>query len=243
VPDTTGADSLRPHYRSFTIAEIFQFELERSDSARVHLEAIVADTLEDTAHTRRAYYALAWLEGEAGQKARSDSLYQVILKRYPETEWAKQAERNLGLPSTVQTPNDKAHALFLEAERLRFAGENLNTRVIPAYREVVRLYPATPDAAQALFVTAFLREEIALTPPGSQVAIDSAKAAYEAIRKDYPNTLYAERAADKLQAVDESTSTGGGRGDVPSEEEGEDSEESDRPVRELVDPKGEEDLY
>ena len=240
IPDTTGADSARQHYRDFTIAEIFQLDLERTDSALVHLNRIVADTVEDSVHTRRAYYALAYLEEEAGNKVRADSLYTVLMKRYPNTDWAKQAEKNLGLPLTVQTNEDKAHALFLEAERRRFAGENVAARVIPAYRDVAVQYPTTTDAGKAMFVIAFLREEQAIAPPRSAVALDSAKAAYRAVSKDFPGTLYAEKAADKLEAAGDEVPVG-----RASEEEagGEPDDVEHKPVVESVDPKDEEDLY
>ncbi|MCD6023279.1 MAG: hypothetical protein K0Q91_195 [Fibrobacteria bacterium] len=245
VPDTTGSYATRPHYQDFTIAEIYLFDLGRSDSARRHLDRIVADTAEDSVHTRRAFYALAWLEEEAGNKARADSLYGVLMKRYPGTEWAKQAEKNLGMPPTVQTLEDKAHLLFLEAERRRFAGEDIATRVIPAYREVAAQYPASQDAGKALFVIAFLREEQAVAPPFSTVAIDSARAAYQAVRTAYPGTIYAEKAGAKLDGGGDAPVPGGGDGQGSADEsagEPEDNNEG-KPVVESVDPKDEEDLY
>ena len=240
VVDTTGADSTRPHYRDFTIAEIFLLDLERTDSARVHLNRIAADTLEDSLHTRRALYALAYLEEEAGNKARADSLYRALMKRYPGTEWAKQSEKNLGLPPTVQTIEDKAHILFLEAERRRFAGDDVATRVIPAYREVATQYPTAREAAKALFVVAFLREGQAITPPISAVAVDSAKAAYEAVRKGYPGTIYADEAGARLEGSGESSSS---PGSAPEESTEEADDGEGKPVVESVDPKDEEDLY
>src|SRR5690606_35901912 len=63
-PDTgeaaRAADSAQPHYRRFMIAELFHVRLPRPDSARKYLREIVADTVEDTAYTKRALYALAW---------------------------------------------------------------------------------------------------------------------------------------------------------------------------------------
>jgi tetratricopeptide (TPR) repeat protein len=241
VPDTTGSYATRPHYQGFTIAEIFWFDLQRADSARVHLNRIVSDTAEDSVHTRRAFYALAYLEEERGDKARADSLYAVLMARYPGTEWAKQAEKNRGMPPTVQTIEDKAHILFLEAERRRFAGEPVASRVIPAYREVVTQYPASQEAGKALFVIAFLREEAAVAPPLSAVAVDSAKAAYQAVLTAYPGTIYAEKASGKLEG-EKMPDPGGGQG-APDESTGEPDDVEQKPVVESVDPKDEEDLY
>src|SRR5690606_32654266 len=132
----------------FMIAELFHFRLPKADSARKYLERVVADTAtaEDSIYTRRALYALAWMETEGftekdGRRsvtnpARGQELYRAVLARYPATEWAKAAERNLGLPSTVRTPHDSARTLLLEAERRRFAGEPF-ARVRQAYQDVV----------------------------------------------------------------------------------------------------------
>lgn len=257
-PDTTGADSARPHYRDFMIAEIYHFRLPKPDSARVHLNRIVADTLEDTTHTPRAFYALAWIEeNEFQDEARADSLYRVLLNRWPETEWAKQAEQNLGLPSTVQTPADRAHVLFLEAERRRFAGENVNTRVMPGYRAVVQAYPNTEDAAKARFVLAFLTKEEAMAQsgPASQATVDSVREAYQAVADDYPQTRYAEQAQIWVQAIETANGDdGGGTGNGEEEDGGSprssgDSENLDDGTvtsgssGEVIDPKGEQDLY
>jgi TolA-binding protein len=250
-PDTTNADSARPHYRDFALAEVFYFELDRPDSARAHLDAIAiaADTVEDSVYTRRGLYALAYIEENSfGDKARAEVLYRAILARYPGTEWAKQSEKNLGLPSTVKTQSDLAHALFLEAENRRLAGEP-PARVIPLYREIVVTHPSTEDAARAQFVVAFLREQIATTPPPSQAAVDSAKVAYEEVRTRFPGTVFAEKAGAKVDAfAAASDEAGGGTGNTPppEEEEGEGSgatDDENRPTRETLDPKNEEELY
>lgn len=250
--DTTNADSARPHYRDFAMAEVFYFELDRADSARAHLNTIAASTVEDSTYTRRALYALAYIEETAfGNKARAETLYRAILARYPATDWAKQSEKNLGLPSTVKTQDDLAHALFLEAERRRLAGEP-PARVIPFYREIVTKYPSSSEAAKAQFVVAFLREQIATTPPPSASALDSAKTAYEEVRTRYPGTVYAEKAGAKVDAVagaSDNPDAPGQSGPAPgeteaSEEEGSSSgDDSDRPTRETLDPRNEEDLY
>src|SRR5690606_25696120 len=73
----SGRDTTKPkivipkppsvQYAPFMIAELFHFRLFKPDSARRFLERIVADTAqggEDSVYTRRALYALAWLEAE-----------------------------------------------------------------------------------------------------------------------------------------------------------------------------------
>ncbi len=243
VVDTTGADSARPHYRSFMIAELFHFRLPRIDSARVHLERIVASPVEDTAYSKRAFFALAWLEEEAGNSARADSLYRVMLARWPGTEWAKRAEIELGLPSTVRTADDKARDLFLAAEALMVAGAP-PARVAPAYRRVIEEYPQSRIAPRAQYALAVLAERAAVAAPGQEAA-DSAKAAYEAVRDAYPGTPYADAADRWIASLESVVAAGDSPLPTYSTEEGEEEVESDesRPRVERLDSRGEEDLY
>lgn len=248
-----------PQYAPFMIAELFHFRLPQPDSARKFLERIVADTAvaEDSLYTRRALYALAWIEAEGivredGTRtpvnpARAQELYRAVLARYPATEWAKAAEINLGLPSSVKTPDDSARALLLEAERRRFAGEPL-PRVKQGYQEVVTRYPGSPDAARAQFAIAFLVDEAAhqglLGAPG-QPLVDTVKAEYTKVRDSFMGTPQAERAGlrvDRLAAADTSEPVPEqGRGSSYDEEE--ESFELEVPRREGIEDSDEQDLY
>jgi tetratricopeptide (TPR) repeat protein len=190
------------HYNDFMIAELFLFRLDNVDSALGHLEKIVKDPKQDSSHSMRAAYARAFIQEEfKHSKPTGDSLYQIVLEKYPSTDYAKQAERNLGLKPTVQTNEDLAHNVFLEAEALRFGGGNLLTSVIPAYAKVVATYPFTREAAKSQFTIAMLYEQLSQGDekvPGSR---DSAIIAYSAVRERFPNTNYFTIADAKLVAA------------------------------------------
>ena len=192
-------DSVQPHYSSFMIAELFLFNLSQVDSALARLNQIVASNTLDSTHTIRAAYARAYIQEEFKKnKPVGDSLYRYVLEKFPNTEWAKQAEKNLGLKPTVQTDEDRAHTLFLEAEKLRFGGEDVSKKVVPAYRMVYGQYPRTQFAPKALFVMAFLREGQAHELPPVHGSLDSAKVAYYTLNKKYHNTVYGRIAGDKM---------------------------------------------
>lgn len=262
APSVAAPKAPSPQYAPFMIAELFHFRLPKADSARKYLERVVADTAtaEDSVYTRRALYALAWVEaegiaGEEGSRspphpARAQELYRTILARYPATEWAKAAELNLGLPSTVRTPHDSARALLLEAERRRFAGEPY-ARVRQGYQDVVTRYPGSPDAAKAQFAIAFLVDEAAerglLGPPGKPL-VDTVRAEYARVRDGFMGTPQAERAGlryDRLGAagnVDEPSTSGRGREEsVEEEDEAFETERAPRP--EGLEDSSEQDLY
>ena len=160
--------------------------------------------------------------------ARGQELYRAVIARYPATEWAKAAARNLGLPVVIQTPDDSARMLLVEAERRRFAGEGL-ARVKPAYEAVVARYPASPAAARAQFAIAFLVGEAAaqgeLGPPG-QAIVDTVKAEYEQVRELFAGTPQAAAAQRHLAILNRRFSdeprpdeqSGQGRGEEQYEE-------------------------
>lgn len=251
-------------YAPFMMAELFQFQLTKPDSAHRFLERIVADTTgdgEDSVYTRRALFALAAMESDgvtapdgtvlrAPDAARGAQLYRTVIARYPATEWAKAAERNLGLPPTVKTPHDSARILLVEAERRRFAGEDLNARVKPAYEAVITRYPTSPAAARAQLAIAFLTEEAAaagrLGTPG-QARVDTVRAEYERVRERFsgtPQATAAERRIDILSRnVDEAPAGDrGGRGQGDEEEVFEE-DLSTRPPRAELEDASEQDLY
>lgn len=197
-------DSSRPRSQDFLIAELFLFNLDRADSALARLDSIVAAPKTDTFHAVRAAYARAYIREEIqGEKAKGDSLYRYVLENYPGTEWAKQAEANLGRPPTVVTRADEAHRLFLEAEKKRFAGEDVPAQVIPAYRKVVDSFPGTPDAPKAQYVVARLFEIKARESDstGGEAWLDSAKTAYSSLRENFGGTEYGRVSSEKLAAA------------------------------------------
>ena len=190
------------HYREFMIAELFLFRLDNVDSALKHLDRIVEDPKQDSSHSMRAAYARAFIQGEFNHaKPVGDSLYQIVMQKYPRTEYAKQAERNLGLKPAVQTDEDEAHKLFLEAEALRFGGSDLITAVIPAYAKVVQAFGNSKDAAKAQFVIAMLYDQLFYSEDKVAGSRDSAIAAYSEIRDRFSKTNYYAIATLKLDAA------------------------------------------
>lgn len=182
----------------FMISELFVFNLDQIDSALVRLDSIADAPKPDSVFALRAAYARAYIQEEYKQdKSKADSLYRLILERYPATVYAQQAERNLGLKPSVQTPEDSAHAVFLEAEKLRFSGSDLTQQVMPAYAQVTALYPASQAAAKAQFVIAMLYEG-AVEGQESARNLDSAKVAHAVLRDAFPKSSYAPLSQAKL---------------------------------------------
>jgi outer membrane protein assembly factor BamD (BamD/ComL family) len=193
---TDSSDSLGLT-KNFYMAELFLFNLDNFDSAVSHINTIVNDTSADSASAIKASYARAFIYDEFKDSTKSvDSLYRYVIERFPNTDYAKQAEINMGkVPETI-TEEDKAHQLFLEAEKLYFGGYDYTKSVIPAYKRVIDKYPKSRYAGKAQFVIAMLHEF--QYERGDNSALFLAKQAHAKLRKNYPGTEYFEISNAKL---------------------------------------------
>lgn len=186
----------------FQIAELFLFRLSETDSALATLNRI-ATTATDTALAQRAAYAQAFVYDEFKKDTlRADSLYKDIIQRYPHSDYARQAQINLGEKVTVQTRSDQAYQAYLRAENAWLAAQNIPvdqieaidtaySEVLALYDSVYILYPETNAGVQALYAKAYLLE--------TELAdIEAAKVAYDRLRTQHRSTPWGQSAELKM---------------------------------------------
>jgi len=189
--------------QEFQIAELFLFKLSETDSALVLL-AKMDSALTDSALKARAAYTRAFIYDEFKQDtANAYPLYRAIVENYPQTDYAKQAQANMGLQVSAKTRYDLAHEAFLKAEETL-----LNAKKIPqekieetdiAYKTAIALYdsvtinfPETQFALQAMYVKArILADEIG--------NLDSAKEIFTKLSKEHFRTPWGKSASEKLR--------------------------------------------
>jgi len=196
--------------QEFQIAELFLLKLSETDSA-LALLAKLDSALTDSSLKARAAYTRAFIYDEFKKDtAYAYPLYRSIIENYPQTDYAKQAQANMGLQVNIKTKEDLAHEAFLKAEEIL-----LNAKKIPqekieetdiAYKTAISLYdsvivkfPETQFALQAMYVKAYiLAEEIGNT--------DSARVIFGKLSKDNFRTPWGRSASEKLRgklAIDE----------------------------------------
>lgn len=198
--DSVKVDSTWELPKEFLIAETFLFNLEKVDSCLFYLEKVLSRPLVDSIQDQKLKYAQAYIYGEyLKQKVKSDSLYQKIIQTYPISEVAKQAERNLGATGIVSTNEDRAKALFVEAEDSLFAGFDLSKTVFPRYQKVIDTYPKSEHAAKAQYVLAMLSED--RFKAGDSTAYVEAVRSYQLLLKGYASSAYFPLAEAKLTAI------------------------------------------
>jgi len=152
----------------------------------------------------RATYARAFIYDEFKKDPeKSEALYKEIIAKYPSSEYAKQAQVNLGMRITVKTRDDLAHERFLKAESLWIAAQAIPldqmgavdssyAKALVAYDSIFQEYPDTRSGVQALFMKATIFE---LDPAGR----DSALYTYKELRTKYGNTLWGKAADLRMQ--------------------------------------------
>jgi len=187
----------------FQIAELFLLRLSETDSA-LALLARMDSTLEDSLLRARATYTRAFIYDEFKQDtSKAYPLYRNVIENFSQTDFAKQAQANMGLPVNLKTKEDFASDAFLKAEEAwlnaqKIPVENMK-EVEKAYQNTLALYdsvtikfPETQFALQARYVKASIfADEIG--------NVDSAQIVWAALAKEHPRTIWGRAATEKLR--------------------------------------------
>ncbi|MBO7550756.1 MAG: tetratricopeptide repeat protein [Fibrobacter sp.] len=186
----------------FQIAELFLFKLSEVDSAVSRLNSVIEGD-KDSLKVMRATYARAFIYDEFKHDPDSaEVLYKEIIEKYPNTEFAKQAQVNLGMRVTAQTDEDKAKARYLQAESLWTAAtevpidqmERVDSAYLAAFTAFDSLYqeyPKTQSGIQALYMKAVY---FAMNPERK----DSAVAIYRQLKNNHGSTPWGRESAKIL---------------------------------------------
>lgn len=197
------AQSGKPFFdNEFQIAELFLFKLSESDSAVARLNGIIENS-DDSLKVLRASYARAFIYDEfLNDPETAEEYYMEVIEKYPDSEYAKQAQANLGMRVTLKTQEDLAHERFLAAESLWLEAKSLPlesmdlvdsayTKALNAYDSVFIDFPTTQTGIQALYMAAML---YASFPEG----LDSTAAKLRQIRDISPMSPWGKSAAVML---------------------------------------------
>lgn len=187
----------------FQIAELFLFKLSEVDSAVTRLTNIIEASAEDSTRMLKAMYARAFITDEfLHDPETAEEYYNEIIELFPESDFAKQAQANMGQRVTLKTREDVAHERFLAAESLWLAAEALPVEAmdqvdsayvlaLAAYDSVYREFEDTQAGIQALYMTAMI---LAMTPEG----LDSAGTILQILREKHGATKWGQSAAKLL---------------------------------------------
>ena len=186
----------------FLIAELFLFKLSEVDSAIARLDNVIKDS-GDSLKTLRATYAKAFIYDEyMHDPDAAEEIYKEIIEKYPDTEYAKQAQVNLGMRVTLKTREDLAKEKYMEAESLwTIASEmpldqmdsvdSAYARAFTHFDTLYQEFPETQSGIQALYMKAIYFQ---MNPERS----DSTLQTYKLLRDKYGHTPWGKQAALKM---------------------------------------------
>lgn len=158
IPNLTGFFG-----SEFQIAELFLFKLDEVDSAIVRLTAIIEES-KDSVQVLKATYAKAFILDEfMHDPDAAEEIYKEIIEKYPDTEYGKQAQANLGMRVTLKTREDIAKERYLVAESLWTVAsetpleqmelvDSAYARAVSAFDSLYQEYPETQSGVQALYM-------------------------------------------------------------------------------------------
>ncbi len=183
-----AADTIRER-RLMMIGEIFRFDLEEPDSASNEYLRIYADTSINRELAAKALTSAAFItKDELRDSVKADSLFRVIMDKYPVSIYAKMAQKELNLPLTVLTRSDSAYIAYKEAEEL-FYDKNDVKGAIQDFYALAKKYPELDIAPKALYAAAWYSDNVLQKKT-------TAKTLYEKICELYRTSVYCSTSAD-----------------------------------------------
>lgn len=171
------------------LAGLFYATIGRPDSAEKWYRRVVEEHPASPS-VPRALFTLAQIYSRDTTSSRPvrDSLYRVIVERFPESEFAVECRRLLGLPP-LKRLTDAAEASYARGEDLMLTGSP--EAAVDTFRQITRRYPASPYSSRALFAAGWIYEN-------NLANADSALAHYERLTTLYPASPYAVKVRPRI---------------------------------------------
>jgi TolA-binding protein len=169
----------------YKIGELFYYDIDEPDSAMHQFLLCAADSSADSIHRPKALCAAAYIAKHVlRDTVRADSLFTLVLQRYPENDNVRRIAHELkNIPdSMVMTRKGRAAAAFRVAET-KYIDESDIKGAVQAFFNIYKEYPDLEIAPKSLFAAAWLTDN-------ELHKKKAAKALYERICERFPNSIY-----------------------------------------------------
>ena len=143
-------------------AQLYYFQFGQVDAA-IPLYDDVARNFPNTSYAPQALYTLAYIfeEKNSSRPAARDSIFAVLMEKYPDTPQGRVAQKRLGKTNEARTatiePTSSENADFLKAEKILFEEKEPN-RAIEAYQEFITKYPLSKNAPKSMYAIGWIHE-------------------------------------------------------------------------------------
>ena len=192
--------SQSPEEKNITIlkiGELYKYELDEPDSAYSQFLMLSRDTGAGPEYIGKALCAAAFVaRDDMNDTTRSDSLFRIVIRDFPASDFAKISQEQLNEPVTVKTRRDSAQVAYRQAEKLFYTEKDVKG-AIRAFFDVYKMYPDQSVAPKSLFAAAWLSDDILHKNR-------TAKSLYERVCEKYPESVYCiEQAQPRLKIVND----------------------------------------
>jgi len=169
------------------LGNLFLTEMEMYDSAYYYYNYVLTN-YPNTIHQANALYALGSYYLSIEERAKADSLFNLIYDNYKTESIVNAAANKLNKP-LINLEFDPAKDLYSEAEN-EMIKKDFNTSLSKFYR-IYREYPGSPVAPKALFASGWILEnELNMN--------DSAAIVYDTLSVLYPQSEFTVKIRPKL---------------------------------------------
>lgn len=181
VYPTVGVDSLESNIAKdyFALGNLFFTDLIRPDSAYYYYNQLLTE-FPNTKYKPRVLFALGTYYETRENKAKQDSLYQLVYDDYKTHPIANEAAKKLGKPPLIRK-SDPAQLQYLDAENLMDQEYYDSTFVV--LKKIVKDYPESIYRPKSIYTIGWLYENEVDQP-------DSAYKYYSILMDEYKNSEY-----------------------------------------------------
>ena len=174
----------------YGLANLFLLNINLPDSAEAWYMRVI-DEYAGSSYAPQATYSLAevYRTSREVDRARAAELYRTLIDTYPDSRYADEAKRILGLNPDPQ--NDPAENAYARAEALLLDGKVDSALV--SLRSLIEKYPQSPVIAKSKYAIGWIYENLKSNP-------DSARDFYQQVYKEFPNSPYAGALKGKIPA-------------------------------------------
>lgn len=169
----------------FLLAELFAYELNRPDSA-LHEYLLIADQHPGSEYAPRGLLACASIEFERGDSTDGKAYLHRLIEEHPRSPQAAAAAEILDSPVDL---SQNALEMYSRAEKMVYDGNNLDSAIALFYHIADNFPDLAPKASYAVAWTLDRHQ---------QDEDSSAFHAYEFVSKQYPQSVYAMAAKDRM---------------------------------------------
>jgi tetratricopeptide (TPR) repeat protein len=190
IVDTTHEKEKQIAAAKFELAELFFYDLNRSDSSEIYLKEALNESY-DYEFSAKVLFALSALYRKLEDNVKSEEVLNTIVKDYPLSAVANSSRRLLNMSIVDEFRGDASDSLYSSAEN-KFVNKDYRS-ALDEFRVLITSYPSSVHLDKAYFGAGWIYENIIYNN-------DSAYYYYSTLVKGVPNS---EAAAIVMQKVEE----------------------------------------